>query len=134
MIKDSLEQDLLKILKTFEFWKCATFELPYFRFNVSIFSSFQLSQPPEYIEERLTLYTKLKAEHDALIAQRAANESLSIKVTLPDGKVVDAESWKTTPYQIACGIRSVMISVINLPMNVKILYIILLARYCIVIS
>lgn len=64
----------------------------------------ELSQPPEYIEERLTLYTKLKAEHDALIAQRAANESLSIKVTLPDGKVVDAESWKTTPYQIACGI------------------------------
>uniref|UniRef100_A0A8C5HNG9 threonine--tRNA ligase n=1 Tax=Gouania willdenowi TaxID=441366 RepID=A0A8C5HNG9_GOUWI len=65
---------------------------------------FLLSPPPQYIDERLTLYTKLKAEHDALLAERAANNSKPIKVTLPDGKVVDAESWKTTPYQVACGI------------------------------
>lgn len=64
----------------------------------------ELSPPPGYIDERLTLYTKLKAEHDALMAERAANNSQAIKVTLPDGKVVDAESWKTTPYQVACGI------------------------------
>uniref|UniRef100_A0A8C5HM71 threonine--tRNA ligase n=1 Tax=Gouania willdenowi TaxID=441366 RepID=A0A8C5HM71_GOUWI len=64
----------------------------------------KLSPPPQYIDERLTLYTKLKAEHDALLAERAANNSKPIKVTLPDGKVVDAESWKTTPYQVACGI------------------------------
>uniref|UniRef100_A0A672ZE56 threonine--tRNA ligase n=1 Tax=Sphaeramia orbicularis TaxID=375764 RepID=A0A672ZE56_9TELE len=50
------------------------------------------------------LYAKLKAEHEALMAERAEKESKPIKVTLPDGKVVDAESWKTTPYQIACGI------------------------------
>uniref|UniRef100_A0A7N8Y5R8 threonine--tRNA ligase n=1 Tax=Mastacembelus armatus TaxID=205130 RepID=A0A7N8Y5R8_9TELE len=56
------------------------------------------------MEERLALYTKLKAEHDALIAERAAKDSRTIKVTLPDGKVVEAESWKTTPYQVACGI------------------------------
>uniref|UniRef100_A0AAX7V7R8 threonine--tRNA ligase n=1 Tax=Astatotilapia calliptera TaxID=8154 RepID=A0AAX7V7R8_ASTCA len=59
---------------------------------------------PQYIEERLTLYTKLKAEHDALMAERAAKDSKPIKVTLPDGKVVEAESWKTTPYKVACGI------------------------------
>ncbi|XP_034548118.1 threonine--tRNA ligase 1, cytoplasmic [Notolabrus celidotus] len=64
----------------------------------------ELSPPPEYIENRLTLYSKLKAEHDTLMAERAANNSRAIKVTLPDGKVVDAESWKTTPYQVACGI------------------------------
>ncbi|KAI3371994.1 hypothetical protein L3Q82_006866 [Scortum barcoo] len=64
----------------------------------------ELSPPPQYIEERLTLYTKLKAEHEALMAERAAKDSRAIKVTLPDGKVVDAESWKTTPYQVACGI------------------------------
>ncbi|XP_053727355.1 threonine--tRNA ligase 1, cytoplasmic [Synchiropus splendidus] len=64
----------------------------------------ELSPAPEYIEERLSLYTKLKAEHDALLAERAVKESKPIKVTLPDGKVVDAESWKTTPYQLACGI------------------------------
>uniref|UniRef100_A0A3Q0SB28 threonine--tRNA ligase n=1 Tax=Amphilophus citrinellus TaxID=61819 RepID=A0A3Q0SB28_AMPCI len=65
----------------------------------------ELSPPPQYIEDRLTLYTKLKAEHDALMAERAAKDSKPIKVTLPDGKVVEAESWKTTPYQLACGIQ-----------------------------
>ncbi|XP_070690317.1 threonine--tRNA ligase 1, cytoplasmic [Pempheris klunzingeri] len=64
----------------------------------------ELSIPPQYIEERLSLYKKLKAEHDALMAERAEKNSRAIKVTLPDGKVVDAESWKTTPYQVACGI------------------------------
>uniref|UniRef100_A0A672ZB31 threonine--tRNA ligase n=1 Tax=Sphaeramia orbicularis TaxID=375764 RepID=A0A672ZB31_9TELE len=67
-------------------------------------SIFRLSPPPQYIDERLDLYAKLKAEHEALMAERAEKESKPIKVTLPDGKVVDAESWKTTPYQIACGI------------------------------
>uniref|UniRef100_A0AAR2KY62 threonine--tRNA ligase n=1 Tax=Pygocentrus nattereri TaxID=42514 RepID=A0AAR2KY62_PYGNA len=65
---------------------------------------FILSPPPQYIEERLVLYNKLKAEHDALMAERAEKDSKPIKITLPDGKVVDGESWKTTPYQIACGI------------------------------
>lgn len=55
------------------------------------------------------MYNKLKAEHDALLAERAANDSKPIKVTLPDGKQIDAESWKTTPYQIACGIRYVSV-------------------------
>lgn len=64
----------------------------------------ELSPAPQYIDERLTLYTKLKAEHEALMAERAAKDSKPIKVTLPDGKVVEAESWKTTPYQVACGI------------------------------
>ncbi|XP_022620518.1 threonine--tRNA ligase, cytoplasmic [Seriola dumerili] len=64
----------------------------------------ELSPPPQYIDERLTLYAKLKAEHEALLAERAAKNSRAIKVTLPDGKVVEAESWKTTPYQVACGI------------------------------
>nr|XP_019954855.1 PREDICTED: threonine--tRNA ligase, cytoplasmic [Paralichthys olivaceus] len=64
----------------------------------------ELSPPPQYIDERLALYAKLKTEHEALMAERAANNSRAIKVTLPDGKVVDAESWKTTPYQVACGI------------------------------
>ncbi|XP_029573976.1 threonine--tRNA ligase 1, cytoplasmic [Salmo trutta] len=64
----------------------------------------ELSPPPGYMEERLSLYTKLKEEHDALMAERAEKDSKPIKVTLPDGKVVEAESWKTTPYQVAAGI------------------------------
>ncbi|NXY18865.1 SYTC protein, partial [Atrichornis clamosus] len=64
----------------------------------------ELNPWPAFINERLEMYNKLKAEHDALLAERAANDSKPIKVTLPDGKQVDGESWKTTPYQIACGI------------------------------
>ncbi|NWV11291.1 SYTC protein, partial [Ptilonorhynchus violaceus] len=64
----------------------------------------ELNPWPAFINERLEMYNKLKAEHDALLAERAANDSKPIKVILPDGKQVDAESWKTTPYQIACGI------------------------------
>ncbi|XP_047197350.1 threonine--tRNA ligase 1, cytoplasmic [Hippoglossus stenolepis] len=64
----------------------------------------EMSPPPQYIDERLALYAKLKTEHEALMAERAANNSRAIKVTLPDGKVVEVESWKTTPYQVACGI------------------------------
>uniref|UniRef100_A0A8D0KED3 threonine--tRNA ligase n=1 Tax=Salvator merianae TaxID=96440 RepID=A0A8D0KED3_SALMN len=64
----------------------------------------QLNPWPAFINQRLEMYHKLKAEHDALLAERAAKESRPIKVTLPDGKQVDAESWKTTPYQIACSI------------------------------
>uniref|UniRef100_A0A287DC88 threonine--tRNA ligase n=1 Tax=Ictidomys tridecemlineatus TaxID=43179 RepID=A0A287DC88_ICTTR len=59
---------------------------------------------PEYINTRLEMYNKLKAEHDSILAEKAEKDSKPIKVTLPDGKQVNAESWKTTPYQIACGI------------------------------
>lgn len=64
----------------------------------------ELSPLPQYIDERLSIYNKLKAEHDALLSEKAAKDSKPIKITLPDGKVVDGESWKTTPYQVACGI------------------------------
>uniref|UniRef100_A0A6Q2XCR9 threonine--tRNA ligase n=1 Tax=Esox lucius TaxID=8010 RepID=A0A6Q2XCR9_ESOLU len=64
----------------------------------------ELSPPPSYIEERLALYRKLKEEHDTLMAERAEKDSKPIKVTLPDGKVVEAESWRTTPYQVAASI------------------------------
>jgi hypothetical protein len=39
----------------------------------------------------------------------AAKESLPIKITLPDDKVVDGQSWKTTPYDVATGIRYLVI-------------------------
>ena len=35
----------------------------------------------------------------------SAKEPTAIKVTLPDGKVVDGQSWRTTPYEVASGIR-----------------------------
>uniref|UniRef100_A0A8C6VWT6 threonine--tRNA ligase n=1 Tax=Nothobranchius furzeri TaxID=105023 RepID=A0A8C6VWT6_NOTFU len=62
---------------------------------------------------RLTLYAKLKAEHDALMEEKAAKDSKPIKVTLPDGKVVEAESWKTTPYQVASLADNTVIAKVN---------------------
>lgn len=41
----------------------------------------------------------------SVFTSATAKEPQAIKVTLPDGKVVDGESWRTTPYQIAQGIR-----------------------------
>ncbi|XP_078711030.1 threonine--tRNA ligase 1, cytoplasmic isoform X2 [Lampetra fluviatilis] len=64
----------------------------------------ELNPWPVYIQERIGLYDKLKAAHDALLLERATNQSKPITVTLPDGKTVEAESWKTTPYQLAAGI------------------------------
>lgn len=60
-----------------------------------------LDPPPEFIAERLAMFDRLKAEQDAMIA---AKESVDITVTLPDGKTVSGKSWRTTPYEVACGI------------------------------
>lgn len=52
-------------------------------------------------QERIALFDKLKAEADAALA---AKEPTPIQVTLPDGKVIDAQAWRTSPYDIALGI------------------------------
>lgn len=64
----------------------------------------ELQCEPSFIEDRLKLYETLKKEHDALLAYRAASQSKSIRVILTDGKVIEGESWKTTPYQLAAGV------------------------------
>ncbi|CAH1997179.1 unnamed protein product [Acanthoscelides obtectus] len=61
----------------------------------------ELNPAPSYIAERLTLWNKLKAQYDAELASKPEK---SIKVTLPDDKVVEAVAWKTTAYDIAKGI------------------------------
>lgn len=64
----------------------------------------ELNPWPAYINERLELYNKLKAENDSILAERVSKESKQITITLPDGKQVQGDSWKSTPYKIACGI------------------------------
>nr|CAH7720880.1 unnamed protein product [Callosobruchus chinensis] len=64
-------------------------------------SAKELNPPPPYIAERLALWDKLKAQYDAEVASKPEQP---IKVTLPDGKVVDAVAWKTTAYDVAKGI------------------------------
>ncbi|CAH2269859.1 jg14615 [Pararge aegeria aegeria] len=56
---------------------------------------------PEYIQKRLDLWDKYKAQYEE---QLASKPDLSIVVTLPDGKTVEAKAWKTTPYDVAKGI------------------------------
>jgi len=61
----------------------------------------ELKPPPEFIASRLEMWDRLKAERDVWLA---AQTQVDITVTLPDGKTVPGQSWKTTPYDVACGI------------------------------
>ncbi|RMX43801.1 hypothetical protein pdam_00017062 [Pocillopora damicornis] len=61
----------------------------------------ELNPPPAFLDERVKLFDRLKAEYDAKIE---AKDKTPIKVTLRDGKVVDGQAWKTTPYDIASSI------------------------------
>ncbi|XP_077175653.1 threonine--tRNA ligase, mitochondrial isoform X2 [Paroedura picta] len=54
---------------------------------------------PAHITERLAFYRKLKAAAEGNLAQRASEESRRIRISLPDGRAVEGEAWKTTPYQ-----------------------------------
>ncbi|XP_043479518.1 threonine--tRNA ligase 1, cytoplasmic isoform X1 [Leptopilina heterotoma] len=61
----------------------------------------ELNPPPAYIQDRINLYDKLKAEYETELAAKIPEE---IKILLPDGKEVTGQSWRTTPYEIAKGI------------------------------
>uniref|UniRef100_A0A8D9EQ27 threonine--tRNA ligase n=2 Tax=Cacopsylla melanoneura TaxID=428564 RepID=A0A8D9EQ27_9HEMI len=61
----------------------------------------ELKPWPSYIQERISLWDKLKAQYDADVAAKTPEE---ITITLPDGKAVPAQSWRTTPYDVAAGI------------------------------
>jgi threonyl-tRNA synthetase len=61
----------------------------------------ELDPPPAYFAERVAMFDYLKAEHDKKVA---TFERKPIKVTLPDGKVVEGKAWETTPYDVATQI------------------------------
>ena len=63
---------------------------------------FQLDPQPEFIAHRDAIWNRLKKERDEWVA---AQENKPIKISLPDGKEVEGEAWKTTPYEVAKGIR-----------------------------
>lgn len=62
----------------------------------------ELNPWPEFIQKRINLWDKYKIEYQE---QLALKPELSIVVTLPDGKTVEAKAWRTTPYDVAKGIR-----------------------------
>ncbi|EFX86211.1 hypothetical protein DAPPUDRAFT_127463 [Daphnia pulex] len=53
--------------------------------------------------DRIALWDKLKAEADAAIAAKVPSP---IQITLPDGKIVEGNSWRTSPFDIASGISA----------------------------
>merc|ERR1712051_723776 len=61
----------------------------------------ELKPPPSFIADRLAMWDRLKAEQDARLAEQVPQP---IIVTLPDGKKVEGQSWRTTPYDVAAGI------------------------------
>eukprot|EP00039_Didymoeca_costata_P010775 m.145836 g.145836 ORF g.145836 m.145836 type:complete len:776 (+) comp14958_c0_seq6:47-2374(+) len=63
----------------------------------------KLDPQPAYIKERLEIFERLYAEKLKEIESKVPE---AIKVTLPDGKVVEGQSWRTTPYEIANSISS----------------------------
>lgn len=62
----------------------------------------ELNPWPQYIEDRLSLWEKFKAKYSEELQQKPKTP---IKVTLPDGKIVEGVSWETTAYDIAKNIR-----------------------------
>lgn len=61
----------------------------------------ELNPLPEYINARLKLWDQLKIKYNEELLSKPHNP---IKITLPDGKVVDGISWQTTAYDVAKGI------------------------------
>ena len=63
--------------------------------------SVELSPRPSYIDDRIKLWDKFAAIYKTELAAKVPEP---IQVTLPDGKVVEGQSWRTTPYEVAQGI------------------------------
>ena len=57
-----------------------------------------MEPPPAFIAEREAIWADLRSKYEADVA---AKPHTPIKITLPDGKVVDGEAWSTTPYDVA---------------------------------
>lgn len=56
---------------------------------------------PNFIDNRIQMWDKLMAQYKS---ELEAKPKTQIKVTLPDGKEVEATAWTTSPYDIASGI------------------------------
>ncbi|XP_058398281.1 threonine--tRNA ligase 2, cytoplasmic isoform X2 [Diceros bicornis minor] len=66
----------------------------------------EVKNQPNFIKERLKLFEILKKDHQLLLAiyEKKGNTSKVITVRVADGKTVEGEAWKTTPYQVAAEI------------------------------
>lgn len=61
----------------------------------------EINPPPPFIDQRLSMFEKLKKEQDESIAKQPRNP---IVITMPDGSEKPGVAWETTPREIAEGI------------------------------
>lgn len=62
----------------------------------------KLDPAPEYISWRQQMWNELKEVNKKWVENQPPQ---SIQITLPDGKVLEGLSWRTTPYEVAKSIR-----------------------------
>ncbi|XP_053514928.1 threonine--tRNA ligase 2, cytoplasmic isoform X2 [Artibeus jamaicensis] len=63
-------------------------------------SDSEVKDQPNFIKERLKLFEILQKDH----IEKKGDTSNGITVRVADGKTVEGELWKTTPYQVAAAI------------------------------
>lgn len=80
----------------------------------------EVKHQPQFIKERLELFEMLKKDPQLLLADKEKRGNLSnvITVRMGDGKTVEGEVWKTTPYHIAADIspelaESIVVAKVN---------------------
>jgi len=61
----------------------------------------ELDPPPAFLEDRIALFDKLKAEYDAEVAKKPRE---NINIALDNNRVEFGKSWETTPADIARSI------------------------------
>jgi threonyl-tRNA synthetase len=69
--------------------------------STKIGGAFKVAENPPFLKDRAAVFEAVVA---AQRARLAAKPRVPIKITLPDGKVLEGTSWETTPLSIAEGI------------------------------
>ncbi|KAI8063587.1 hypothetical protein BC940DRAFT_243122 [Gongronella butleri] len=60
-----------------------------------------MNPPPEYLQHRIDMFERLKAEYDENIKNQPR---VPIKITMPDGSIKEGTAWETSPMSIAVAI------------------------------
>jgi threonyl-tRNA synthetase len=63
----------------------------------------ELTPQPDFIQHRIKIFEKLKAEYEAEVAAKARTP---ITITMKDGSIKQGTAWETTPAQIAKDISN----------------------------
>jgi threonyl-tRNA synthetase len=64
---------------------------------------------PEYVQHRIKIWDEVKKMNEE---EKSKNQGKAIKIKLPDGKVIDGQSYLTTPYDVAKSISQGLANVV----------------------